>query len=338
MIALRSLPRALIVALAAAGLAGCATFPGPRAPDAVPAFERALAEGYRRLADDEFAESDFVDGFLFRRKQRAAEAGEAPPPDDLSGRSLTAEERAAFAAERARLMAVLDDVNRLVAPQQAADAQTAFDCWVQEFEERLEQPEMEACRLAFVAAVEALERGGGDLVVLLPPTSPDARPSAVTVRADGQSVTLDQPFAGAVGGPDGAAPTGPLPPADVARALAAAEAAEPQPFTSYTLYFETGSNAFTAASAPVFAEALQDALTRDAARVTVFGHADRVGSDAVNVRVSGLRAAAIADLLRAEGVPDAAIASDSFGDRRPLVPTADGVAEPLNRRVEIIVR
>jgi outer membrane protein OmpA-like peptidoglycan-associated protein len=42
-------------------------------------------------------------------------------------------------------------------------------------------------------------------------------------------------------------------------------------------------------------------------------------------------------LLR-RGVPRNEIATRGFGESNPLVPTADGVREPQNRRVEIILK
>jgi outer membrane protein OmpA-like peptidoglycan-associated protein len=43
-----------------------------------------------------------------------------------------------------------------------------------------------------------------------------------------------------------------------------------------------------------------------------------------------------AELVR-DGVPRAEIDIHAYGDTRPLVPTAPGVREPQNRRVEIIL-
>jgi len=71
--------------------------------------------------------------------------------------------------------------------------------------------------------------------------------------------------------------------------------------------------------------------------VTVVGHADSVGSPAVNQRVGLRRARAVADMLVRLGVPEEAIAVESRGESEPLLPTADGVAEPRNRRVEVVV-
>jgi outer membrane protein OmpA-like peptidoglycan-associated protein len=44
-----------------------------------------------------------------------------------------------------------------------------------------------------------------------------------------------------------------------------------------------------------------------------------------------------AELVR-RGVQRNIITVQAFGESRPLVPTADGVREPQNRRVEIVLR
>jgi OmpA-OmpF porin, OOP family len=72
-----------------------------------------------------------------------------------------------------------------------------------------------------------------------------------------------------------------------------------------------------------------------ALRLTVSGHSDRSGSAAGNRRSGMRRAAAVAAYLAERGVPRSAMAIASFGEEQPLIPTADGVREPQNRRVEI---
>jgi outer membrane protein OmpA-like peptidoglycan-associated protein len=73
-------------------------------------------------------------------------------------------------------------------------------------------------------------------------------------------------------------------------------------------------------------------------RIEVSGHADRSGSDAYNQALSMRRAEAVAAELTRRGVPRTEMVIQAFGESRPLVPTADGVREPQNRRVEIILR
>jgi OOP family OmpA-OmpF porin len=68
----------------------------------------------------------------------------------------------------------------------------------------------------------------------------------------------------------------------------------------------------------------------------VTGHTDTVGSDAYNMRLSRRRAESVAAELEKQGVPSAEIAIVAKGKHDLLVPTADGVKEPQNRRVQIV--
>jgi OOP family OmpA-OmpF porin len=70
-------------------------------------------------------------------------------------------------------------------------------------------------------------------------------------------------------------------------------------------------------------------------RIALTGHADRSGRASYNQRLSEWRAAAAKAALVALGLPANSIATVGRGESQPLVPTADGVREPRNRRVEI---
>lgn len=72
-------------------------------------------------------------------------------------------------------------------------------------------------------------------------------------------------------------------------------------------------------------------------RLRVTGHADRSGPAAQNVRSARKRAEVVATYLTARGVPIEAISVSWLGEAEPLIATADGVREPQNRRVEILV-
>lgn len=79
-------------------------------------------------------------------------------------------------------------------------------------------------------------------------------------------------------------------------------------------------------------------LSQSNVRLELAGHADRSGSAALNVRSGRRRAEAVAAYLADRGVPGAAMRVTSYGEARPLIPTADGVREPQNRRVEILAK
>ena len=70
---------------------------------------------------------------------------------------------------------------------------------------------------------------------------------------------------------------------------------------------------------------------------TVVGHADRAGSNAYNIGLSERRAEAIEELMTARGISAGVITTQAQGEESPRVPTADGVRELQNRRVEILV-
>jgi len=72
-------------------------------------------------------------------------------------------------------------------------------------------------------------------------------------------------------------------------------------------------------------------------QVMLGGHADRAGTDPYNERLSLRRAEALRRSLIEQGVPAERIAVGAFGERRPLVPTGDGVPDMRNRRVEVTV-
>jgi OOP family OmpA-OmpF porin len=77
---------------------------------------------------------------------------------------------------------------------------------------------------------------------------------------------------------------------------------------------------------------------RGSARVIATGHADKSGPDNYNMALSLRRANVVKDALVRDGVPATAISVVGKGESQPLVQTADGVREPQNRRVEIVLQ
>ncbi len=72
-------------------------------------------------------------------------------------------------------------------------------------------------------------------------------------------------------------------------------------------------------------------------RITIIGHTDSTGSDAVNNPLSVNRAAATRDYLVSRGVATSRIAIDGRGSREPLADNSTTAGRAMNRRVEIFV-
>jgi OOP family OmpA-OmpF porin len=73
-------------------------------------------------------------------------------------------------------------------------------------------------------------------------------------------------------------------------------------------------------------------------RIEVNGYTDTSGTPQYNQGLSVRRARAVQAELVRDGVPQNAITIQGFGENNLLVPTGNGVREPQNRRVEIIIR
>jgi OOP family OmpA-OmpF porin len=106
---------------------------------------------------------------------------------------------------------------------------------------------------------------------------------------------------------------------------------------NYLVFFDFDSSQLTPDAQAIVASAAADALSGGSPRLDVTGHTDRSGSDAYNQALSIRRATAVQNALIANGVSAALIVIRGAGESEPLVPTADGVREPQNRRVEIVI-
>jgi len=117
----------------------------------------------------------------------------------------------------------------------------------------------------------------------------------------------------------------------------ALRALPPQP-ARFTLYFDQDSTRLTPESGSLLAQVVEAIRARRGADTSVVGHTDTLGEAGHNYELSLRRAEAVADLLVAAGLSREALEVTSHGEENLLVPTADGIAEPRNRRVEVTVR
>jgi outer membrane protein OmpA-like peptidoglycan-associated protein len=65
------------------------------------------------------------------------------------------------------------------------------------------------------------------------------------------------------------------------------------------------------------------------------GHTDTSGSAIYNMGLAERRNASVRSYMTGRGIPDGRITSEAYGETMPRVPTADGVREAQNRRVEV---
>jgi len=125
----------------------------------------------------------------------------------------------------------------------------------------------------------------------------------------------------------------PPPPAPVPVAAPQREAAR-----TYLVFFDWDRADLTDRARAIIADAAQATTRVQVTRIEVSGHTDSSGTARYNQGLSVRRAQNVAAELVRLGVPREAITTQGLGETRPLVQTADGVREPQNRRVEIVLR
>jgi outer membrane protein OmpA-like peptidoglycan-associated protein len=74
------------------------------------------------------------------------------------------------------------------------------------------------------------------------------------------------------------------------------------------------------------------------ARITIIGHTDSTGSDAVNNPLSMDRAQSVRDYLAARGVSPTRVETAGRGEREPIADNSTEAGRAKNRRVEIFLR
>lgn len=171
---------------------------------------------------------------------------------------------------------------------------------------------------------------------------PDAqgKVGAIVVENEEGSQTLDREGEGVTVAGPGSAPSAPRPVSEENRRewFGAAMDAEPIPPKIFTLLFRTGTAELTPESEAMLPDIVDVVRERESRDISVVGHSDRKGSEALNWKISMARAEAVRDLLVGMGVPEDIVETTSHGEGNPVVPTEDNVSEPRNRRVEVTVR
>ena len=112
----------------------------------------------------------------------------------------------------------------------------------------------------------------------------------------------------------------------------------PSASRTYLVFFDWDRADLTDRARQIIAEAAQATTRVQVTRIEVNGYTDLSGTVRYNQGLSVRRAQNVANELVRLGVPRSAIVVRGFGESNPLVPTAQGVREPQNRRVEIILR
>lgn len=176
-----------------------------------------------------------------------------------------------------------------------------------------------------------------DRITLLP--DPGGSVGAVVVKSANQTRVIDSAYAEADVASNGAIAVTTSNQSDVQGHYGVLLAARPPRPMTFTINFLFDSATQLAPDSAITVAKLKTVLaTWPAPHLTVVGHTDSAGSDDFNDQLSMRRAQTVAAFLVKSGIAARQIETAGRGKREPLVRTANGVPNQLNRRVVITIQ
>ena len=177
-----------------------------------------------------------------------------------------------------------------------------------------------------------------NVVVLLP--DPDGSVGKITVANRAGSVEIDTPNQATDVRNEQTVPRTPyqIKQEKINAIFAEALAIQPAKPVHFILYFKRNSTALKPESLKILPDIIATIKERNSVNISVVGHTDTAGDKNYNLSLSRRRAASVSSLLVDRGVRREYIYTTSHGEENPLVKTGDNVHEPLNRRVEVVIR
>ncbi len=136
-------------------------------------FSKNLYAEYIALSKAEFGEGDYQDADAFASRAIDAAAGVPGDIEALDARMIPAVHKGALATARRELTEVFAATSTTKDPVNSAKAQAAFECWMQEQEENIQPEDVEKCKAAFGAAMDAIR------LAMAPAAAPAPAPAPV---------------------------------------------------------------------------------------------------------------------------------------------------------------
>jgi len=296
----------LLTAVAGIALSGCTSFSSIRDVNTMRAttaqggtpFTRALAEEYRAQVNDEITEVEWDDAAWFARKGLQAARGEAVLPVEVTAAPAGAHLRHGHLGPVVEVPA-----------------------------DRL--PQLSAARSRLVAF---LDLGGRDRQPLLAAHAQgtydcwieEEWEQEVDIECRTEFLKIERQFTVTQSQSMGETTT-------VAKQSDTMQ-------TPYQVFFDFDRSNIGPDAAKIIQQAAASSKNGNITRINLTGHTDAAGRDDYNQALSERRADAVKAELVRDGVPSNEINSTGVGKAGQLVPTADGVREPQNRRTGIILQ
>lgn len=148
------------------------------------AFNAALYDGYMMHSEHEYGYGDYASSDVYANRAAQAADGDRVQPFSLEGEPISSTDGAGMVESkspqiveaRRALMDVMNNGGRTDAPQATAEAQVAFDCWLEE----TQPAHMQECRERFDKALKTAQAA----------VEPEAKPTAAAEPMEPERATV----------------------------------------------------------------------------------------------------------------------------------------------------
>ncbi len=103
------------------------------------------------------------------------------------------------------------------------------------------------------------------------------------------------------------------------------------------ILFQTGKSTLNATSKTALTEFAASLKASPETDVTIYGHTDNTGSDAINEKLSKERAQSVATFLNSKGVENSRMTTEGKSYKEPIADNSTVEGRAKNRRVEIFI-
>lgn len=288
-------------------------------------FQKALAQNYRALSMAEQQLYDWQNAVVYASKSLESAYGHDVAPEELAHWDIPAELAPSLEEAREALVTMLAGDAKEVKPQRAADAQTFFDCWVEQQDEGWQLEDIAYCRSQFEEAMKELTGA--------------ALPRAAKKAAE-KVIKKEEQALAAIPEPT-AVPEPAAVPEPVAASGEPAVSSAPKPETSpmetasYIVFFDADAALLNEMGQKIVDNASESLKSHATYQVVINSHTDTYGG-AKNPELPLQRAQAVKERLIQQGIEEPAITILARGETK----SAGDVLfnpPPVERKIEIFI-
>ncbi len=285
-------------------------------------FQGNLQHSYLIAAQDERKEHDHTNAIRLAEKSISAGQGQQVMPDVIPANGLEPTVAQELNRGRTMLLALQDHGGRDAYPSQLSRAQVYFDHWLIEEVEGWQTGDIAASKKRFWDEINGVRLRAERSERLEPPATPE-KPESCGNCGSAPRVPVRPETPAVVSQPE---PVQETPPRPVTL-----------PFISFTVLFDFDAYHLTEDGKAVLDRVRKEMDRRMPTLIRISGHTDRAGSESYNLSLSSKRVQTVKNYLIAMGVDEALINMRATGEEELEVETPDGVREPRNRRVFVIL-